>query len=61
MMASDIVAMFSGTITLVAAYNPATGTYQSYIPMFPPTNFVLTPGKGYWCYCTGSGTFTYTV
>ncbi|OGS56604.1 MAG: hypothetical protein A3K60_02190 [Euryarchaeota archaeon RBG_19FT_COMBO_56_21] len=61
MKASDIVANYSGSINVVSRWNAATGTYQSYITIFPMTDFVLSPGQGYWVYCVDSGSFSYDV
>ena len=58
--ASMIPAMYSGgSVTLVASYDPVTGTFKSYIPGVPPSDFTLIPGWAYWCFVTASGTFTY--
>lgn len=60
MMASDIPAMYSGgSLNTVASFNPATGTYTSYIVGVPPTDFALAPGQAYWCYAGAGGTLTY--
>jgi PKD repeat protein len=59
--ASNIPAMYSGgSIVTVAAYNPATGAYKSYIAGVPPTDYALVPAQAYWCYANASGTLTYT-
>jgi peptide/nickel transport system substrate-binding protein len=60
-MASDLVAMYTpaGAVTLVAWYDPSTGTYKTYIPGLSFTDFALAPGRGYWIYCNEDGTMTY--
>jgi hypothetical protein len=59
--ASMIPTIYSGgSVTLVAYYDPSTGTYKTYIPGVPPSDFTLVPGRAYWCFVTASGTFTYT-
>ncbi len=59
--ASMIPGWYTGVaITMVAKYNPAGGTYSTYIKGVPPTDFTLTPGQAYWVYCTANGTLTYT-
>lgn len=56
--ASDLDAMFSGTVTTIVGYNAATGIYDKvYIPGF--VDFVITPGMGLWMYCTGDGVLSY--
>jgi hypothetical protein len=62
--ASDIPEMFSGgnssTITTIAAYNPVTRAYSSWLSVIPTmNNFLLVPGQAYWILCSGSGTLTY--
>jgi len=58
--ASNIPGMYTGgTISTVASYNPATGTYKSYIRGVPPTDYVLVPGQAYWCFANASGTLSY--
>ena len=58
--ASNVPAMYSGgSITAVARY--ASPGYVILIIGGPvPMDFVLTPGEGYWCYCTASGTLSYS-
>jgi hypothetical protein len=57
--ASDIPKMFSGTITTVAKYNPATKSYSSWLSVIPSINdFLLVPGQAYWVLCD-SGVLSY--
>jgi hypothetical protein len=59
--ASDIPKMHSvpGGVTMVSRFDPLTGIYESYVNGVPMTDFVLTPGEAYYCWCTLSGTMTY--
>jgi PKD repeat protein len=62
--ASDIPKMWNGTgtISLVAYYNAATGKYHPWIYAVPVlNNFLLVPGQGYWCWVTAGpgGTLSY--
>ena len=59
--ASDVPGMCDNpdAVAIVARFNAATQIYQSYIPMFPPTDFTLIPGEGYWVYLSESVTATY--
>jgi len=60
MFASEMCSMYSGAnVRQVNAYNSATGTYKMYVPMFPFTDFLITPGQAYWVSVSGSGTFAY--
>lgn len=61
MYASAIPGMHSvpGSVTVVLSYDPVTGTYRSYVVGKPFTDFMLTPGRAYWCWCTTSGTLEY--
>jgi len=60
--ASDIPKMLNatGSITTVLFYDTLTGTYRTYIPAIPPTDFVLAPGQAYWCWCSSSTTLSYS-
>jgi hypothetical protein len=44
---------------MVSRFDPLTGIYESYVNGVPMTDFVLTPGEAYYCWCTLSGTMTY--
>ena len=58
--ASAIPPMYSGgSISMVVAYDPVTGTYKAYYTGLPFTDFLLVPGQGLWLWCTASGTLTY--
>ena len=58
--ASDIIAMYSpaGAVEMIADYT-ASG-YSVYFAFDPEYNdFLLVPGRAYWCWTTGSGTLSY--
>jgi len=58
--AKDIPTMYSGgNVTQVVGYDEATGTYKTYNPLLPFTDFLLVPGHAYWILVTASGTLTY--
>jgi len=59
--ASDIPKMHDvpGGVTTVSGYDAVTRTYETYINGLPMSDFVLTPGEAYYCWCTVSGTLTY--
>jgi hypothetical protein len=59
--ASDIPAMYNviGGVTAVAAFNPATGKYSTYVVGVPPTDFKVVPGQAYWLWCVSSGVLSY--
>jgi hypothetical protein len=60
--ASDIRGMWNGTgtIMLVARFDPTTMHYLVWIAAVPTVNnFLLVPGVGYWCWVTSSGTLSY--
>jgi len=59
LMASDLVAMYSGAISMVCSYNVLTHTYKTYYAMYPFTDFALTVGEGLWVFCGASGVLTY--
>ena len=59
LLASDIVAMYSGAVSMVCSYNELTQTYTTYYPMYPFTDFPLTVGEGLWVFCGASGVLTY--
>ena len=62
--ARDVPAMYSipGSITTVAAYNPATKAYTTWLSLVPDSNnFGLVPGQAYWIMCGASGVLTYTA
>jgi hypothetical protein len=60
--ASDVPKMVDvpGSITMVTGYDPTVRSYQTYVAALPPSDFLLTPGWGYWCWCTTSTVLTYT-
>jgi hypothetical protein len=60
--ASDIPKMVDvpGSITMVTGYDPTARSYQTYVTALPPSDFLLTPGWGYWCWCTTSTVLTYS-
>ena len=60
--ASHIPAMYSvsGSIDLVAWYNPVTHSYKSYIPGIPITDYAMSPGMAVWVHAWTSGTLTYS-
>jgi hypothetical protein len=60
-MASDLPGMYApaGAVTAVAWYDTSTGTYKTYIPGLPFTDFPLAPGRAYWMYCTQDGWMSY--
>jgi hypothetical protein len=59
--ASNLPGMCTGgAISTVAAYDPVTMTYKSYIAGLPFTDYTLVPGHAYWIYCSASLTMTYT-
>jgi len=58
--ASDIIAMYSpaGAIEMIADYT--VSGYSVYFAFDPGYNdFLLVPGRAYWCWTTGSGTLSY--
>jgi hypothetical protein len=59
--ASNLAAMYSGGITNVVRWNPASQTYTTYVVGLPLNNFALVPGAAYWVYCSNSGTLSYPV
>ena len=60
--ASDITKMLNGSavVTTVLSYNTLTGSYKQYLPAIPPTDFVLAPGRAYWCWVTANSTLSYS-
>ena len=60
--ASDIPLMTDviDSVTIVAGYDPSSGSYLYYTPGLPFTDFVLVPGQAYWCWLTTSSTLTYS-
>lgn len=59
--ASDIRGMYSGgVVRQVIAYTPVTGTYRTYNPLGPFTDFPLAPGQACWVSVSASGTLTYS-
>jgi hypothetical protein len=59
-MASELVAMYSGSVDAVFAYNPALGFYDKfYVPGVPELDFVITPGMGLWMHCLSDGDLSY--
>lgn len=60
--ASDIPAMYNitGSITMVATWNPVTKYYTSWLSVIPSVNnFLIVPGHGYWILAGASGTLSY--
>jgi len=59
--ASDVPAMLNipGGVSVVAAYDLASVSPNSYMPEFPESDFELVPGQAYWCYILASGTLSY--
>ncbi len=59
-MASELVAMYSGTVDAVFAWNPTLGFYdQFYVPGVPELDFEITPGMGLWMHCLTDGDLSY--
>jgi hypothetical protein len=59
LFASDLVAMYSGAVSMVCSYNVLTHMYTTYYPIYPFTDFALTVGEGLWVFCGASGVLTY--
>jgi ABC-type transport system substrate-binding protein len=57
--ASEIPGMFSGTVSLVAAFDLVTKVYKTYIVGIPMTDFVILPGQAIWIFCGTGGTLSY--
>lgn len=60
--ASDITKMLDNptNIITVSGYDTAAGSYVQYTPGLPFTDFVLSPGQAYWCWCKANSTLTYS-
>jgi hypothetical protein len=61
-LASDIPKMLDNpaNIVIVAGYDALTGSYVQYASGLPFTDFVLSPGQAYWCWCKANSTLTYS-
>lgn len=59
--ASEIPAMYSGgDLIIVCSWDPIRVAYQSYIPEFPVTDFIIYPGVAFLGYVSASGTFSHS-
>jgi hypothetical protein len=50
----------TGSISMVAKYNPLTKTYTTWLSVIPTVNgFAILPGEAYWILTSGSGSLSY--